>query len=45
VLIVWAVDSQKGQYGADPRSQHHRTPGSTNLMWSKLGAMSLGLRI
>ena len=31
VLAVWAVDSEAGQYVADPRSQHHSTPGDSRF--------------
>jgi hypothetical protein len=31
VLAVWAMDSEAEQYVADPRSQHHSTPGDSRF--------------
>src|ERR1700687_854032 len=31
VRTVWAVDSQKGQYVADPGSRHHGAPAASTI--------------
>lgn len=46
MLAVWAVDSQEGQNVADPRSEHHGTPGdSGNVGPPRMAVVALAQRL